>query len=286
MRFRMKVGRILRRIRRAWQACRRETKIKIYLAVICLVIGGIFGNMIGQAVADKRAKKTLQKEVTEIEKAKNLEVEGLKQTVENLQTQLQKEQNGPTVVDLPWYLTLVNEDYPMQKDYVPKLTEVEDGYRVDSRIADALRKMLADAQEEGLHIVMCSAYRSVQRQEQVFNESMQERLDRGMNYWEAYQDNAKSVAIPGTSEHGLGLAVDLISNQYTKLDSKQAKTKEAKWLKANCHKYGFILRYPPDKTEETGIIYEPWHYRYVGVDDATKIMEQGVTLETYLQEYQ
>lgn len=69
------------------------------------------------------------------------------------------------------------------------------------------------------------------------------------------------------------------------LDEKQQETEEAQWLAQNCHKYGFILRYPPEKTEITGIIYEPWHYRYVGVEDATKIMELGITLEEYLEEY-
>ena len=93
-----------------------------------------------------------------------------------------------------------------------------------------------------------------------------------------------SVALPGTSEHGLGLALDLISNQYSELDEKQAETKEAKWLEENCYKYGFILRYPPEKTAETGIIYEPWHYRYVGQEAAKEIMESGVTLEEYLEE--
>ena len=77
----------------------------------------------------------------------------------------------------------------------------------------------------------------------------------------------------------------LISSHYTKLDEAQEDTKEAKWLKENCYKYGFILRYPPEKTEITGIIYEPWHYRYVGVEDATKIMELGITLEEYLETY-
>ena len=145
--------------------------------------------------------------------------------------------------------------------------------------------MLEAAEKEGLNIIFCSAYRSVKRQEQVFNESMRDRVNQGMGYWEAYQETSQSVAIPGTSEHGLGLAVDLISNQYTELDEKQAKTKEAKWLKENCHKYGFILRYPPEKTYETGIIFEPWHYRYVGVEHATEIMRRGITLETYLGEY-
>ena len=85
-------------------------------------------------------------------------------------------------------------------------------------------------------------------------------------------------------EHGVGLAVDIISNQYSNLDAGQADTPEAKWLQANCQKYGFILRYPPDKQDETGIIYEAWHYRYVGEEDAKKIMESGQTLEEYLSE--
>lgn len=135
-----------------------------------------------------------------------------------------------------------------------------------------------------MNIIICSAYRSVEKQEQVFNSSVQDRLNTGMNYWEAYSDTAMSVALPGTSEHGLGLALDLISNQYSELDEKQAETKEAKWLEENCYKYGFILRYPPEKTAETGIIYEPWHYRYVGQEAAKEIMESGVTLEEYLEE--
>ena len=135
-----------------------------------------------------------------------------------------------------------------------------------------------------MNILICSAYRSVERQTQVFNDSVQDRLNAGMNYWKAFEDTALSVAIPGKSEHGMGLSVDLISNQYTGLDEKQADTKEAQWLKENCYKYGFILRYPPEKTAETGIIYEPWHYRYVGKEDAEKIMKSGVTLEEYLHE--
>ena len=155
---------------------------------------------------------------------------------------------------------------------------------MDSRIADAARKMLKDAKKAGMQIVICSAYRSVERQEQVFNDSLKDRLNQGMSYWDAFADNRLSVAEPGTSEHALGLALDLISNQYTELDKGQEDTKEAKWLKENCHKYGFILRYPSEKTDITGIIYEPWHYRYVGVEHATKIMESGLTLEEYLEE--
>ena len=120
----------------------------------------------------------------------------------------------------------------------------------------------------------------------MFHETVRERLNQGMGYWDAYQDTLRSVNAPGTSEHGLGMAVDLVSSDYTELDEGQAETKEAKWLEEHCHEYGFILRYPPEKTDETGIIYEPWHYRYVGVEIATEIMERGITLETYLKDYE
>ena len=94
--------------------------------------------------------------------------------------------------------------------------------------------------------------------------------------------SGQEVALPGTSEHGIGLAVDIVSNQYAELDAKQAETKEAQWLQEHCYEYGFILRYPPEKQSLTGIIYEPWHYRYVGREMAQKIKESGLTLEEYL----
>ncbi len=286
MRLKMKVGRMLRRIGYWWKDLSPGKKKRLFLAIIFLLIGGIFGGVIGNKIGKNVAQKEYKKESQKAENQYQAEKDLLEQKVAKLQTQLHQEQNGPTIADLPWNLTLVNEDYPMEKNYVPKLEEIEPGYSVDKRIAKPLKEMLRAAEEQGLNIIFCSAYRSVERQEQVFNESMQDRIDAGMNYWEAYDETSQSVAIPGTSEHGLGLAVDLISNQYTELDDEQANTPEAKWLKENCYRYGFILRYPPEKTEETGIIFEPWHYRYVGVEDAAKIMEQGVTLETYLRDYQ
>lgn len=286
MRFRMKLGRILRRICYWWQDLSKGKKKRMMIAISFLLIGVLLGGFAGARYGKSVMRKHYEKENKKITYTHKTEIESLEQKVAKLQTQLHQEQNGPTIADLPWNLTLVNEDYPMEKNYVPKLTEVEDGYSVDARIAEPLKQMLRAAENAGMNIIFCSAYRSVERQGQVFNESMQNRIDTGMNYWEAYEETSKSVAIPGTSEHGLGLAVDLISNQYTELDDKQASTPEAKWLKENCYRYGFILRYPPEKTDETGIIFEPWHYRYVGVEDATRIMKQEVTLETYLRDYQ
>ncbi len=182
-----------------------------------------------------------------------------------------------------WQIVLVNEDHPLDSSYEPEdLTEISTGYQVDSRIASALQQMLDDGAAEGLSMYVTSAYRSYERQTAVFNASMQNRLDQGMTPLEAYQETSASVAVPGTSEHATGLAVDIISTEYEELDDRQGDTEEQKWLMEHCWEYGFILRYPSDKSDITGIVYEPWHYRYVGTDAAKEITEQGITLEEYL----
>lgn len=261
---------------------RQMDRIKRQVAVIsagCLICGLIFGNLFGGMIQRRKSEKQFKQAVAEVRKEEQKKTKELEKELEKVHRKYSKEEK-----ELPWNLTLVNSSHAMKKGYVPELTEVAEGYSVDSRIAEPLTKMLKAAEADGMRIIICSAYRSIEKQEQVFNTSVQERLNSGMNYWQAYSDTALSVALPGTSEHGLGLALDLISNQYTELDEKQAETKEAKWLEENCYKYGFILRYPPEKTAETGIIYEPWHYRYVGEEDAKKIMESGMTLEEYLEE--
>lgn len=242
-----------------------------------LLAGMLVGSIVGSLAQRQRSANQVKKVVEEVKAEEQKKIEQIKQ-------ELFQEQEADEIKELPWNLILVNSTHPMQEGYVPELEDIGGGHTVDRRIADAARRMLNDAKEQGMNIVICSAYRSVEKQEQVFNSSVQDRLNMGMNYWQAYRDTGLSVANPGTSEHGIGLALDLISSQYSELDERQAETKEAKWLEENCYKYGFILRYPPEKTVETGIIYEPWHYRYVGEEDAKKIMESKVTLETYLKE--
>ena len=255
----------------------RLTKKIHILVILSVLIGLLLGVKLGRDFEGKKADEELAKTVARMRTEEQARLDALQ---EKLDREIKEEPK-----EIPWYLVLVNFENPMEEGYKPELVEVESGYQVDSRIAKAAKKMLNDAYRDGMRIDVCSAYRSVDKQEQVFNESLKERLNQGMNYWDAFEDNRKSVAEPGTSEHALGLALDLISSQYTKLDTAQENTKEAKWLKENCYKYGFILRYPPEKTDITGIIYEPWHYRYVGVEDATKIMELGITLEEYLETY-
>ncbi len=183
-----------------------------------------------------------------------------------------------------WQLLLVNGSNPRPEEAAaPTLAQVG-RFQVDSRIADSLTRMLADAEAAGLSPLICSAYRTHAFQTELFEEQVQKWLDEGYTRAEAEKEARTVVAYPGTSEHEIGLAVDIVSQSYQLLDDAQAETPEAKWLKEHCAEYGFILRYPTDKTEITGIIFEPWHYRYVGEEAAREIMERGICLEEYLAE--
>lgn len=245
--------------------------------IIGISLGAFIGGKVGTANEKKRAEEELVAVTAELKQEEQEKIDEMQKDLDRALGELEEK--------LPWNLVLVNFENKMEEGYEPELTQIDKDHYVDSRIAEAAEQMLEDAYDAGMRIIICSSYRSVERQEQVFNASMRERIDSGLNYWDAFSETRLCVAEPGTSEHALGLALDLISNQYTELDEGQEDTKEAKWLAENCHKYGFILRYPPEATEITGIIYEPWHYRYVGVEHATKIMELGITLEEYLEEY-
>ena len=181
-----------------------------------------------------------------------------------------------------WKLVLVNESHPLDAEAVPELAEIEKDRYVDARILDEAAEMLKDAAAAGMSLYICSAYRNYEKQWEVFNSSMADRISQGCEPLAAYEDTKKSVAVPGTSEHATGLAMDITSAQYVVLDEKQAETEEAKWLASNSWKYGFVLRYPPEKSDVTGIIYEPWHYRYVGKEAAKEMTEKNLTLEEYL----
>ena len=120
-------------------------------------------------------------------------------------------------------------------------------------------------------------------QEKLYSNKLDEYLSYGYSQEKAKELAAFWVAVPGTSEHEIGLAVDIVSKWYQHLDHAQANTDEQQWLMKHCHEYGFILRYPEEKQELTRIGYEPWHYRYVGKTAAQEIMEYGLCLEEYLE---
>ena len=182
-----------------------------------------------------------------------------------------------------WMLLLVNETHPLDQDYEVELSTVSSGQKVDSRILDPLNEMLSAMYQEGLRPLVCSGYRTVEKQSTLFEEYIEERLAEGWTYEAAFYKAKTRIALPGTSEHQTGLAVDIVATYHQSLDDAQAETDEAIWLAQHCQEYGFILRYPEDKIDITGIDYEAWHFRYVGEEAAVYIMENGITLEEYLE---
>ena len=178
-------------------------------------------------------------------------------------------------------LILVNRWNPIPEDYVPVLTPVDQSHEMDERCADELLRMIADCREAGMHPYICSAYRTQEYQQGLYENKMLRLLISGVDEELVAAVAAQSVAVPGTSEHQLGLAVDIIDEYYTNLDRGQEDTDTQQWLMENCWRYGFILRYPNGTTDKTGIIYEPWHYRYVG-EYAREIYDSGLVFEDYV----
>ena len=179
-------------------------------------------------------------------------------------------------------IMLVNPWNTLPGDYQVELEQVTNRDRLEKDCAEALRRMLEDCVAAGHDPYIVSAYRTQEEQEYLYWRKVNRLKEAGWGHNQALTEAAKEVAVPGTSEHQLGLAVDILDEDYPYLDSYQANTGTQKWLMEHCYSYGFILRYPVDSTDITGIIYEPWHYRYVGVEIAQEIMNLGITLEEYL----
>jgi len=193
-------------------------------------------------------------------------------------------------IDNKWAMFLVNSNNPLPMDYDSRIetTMIFESWReyyLDSRAAVYFDDMLKAAKEDGIDLLVVSAYRTIEYQQQNFDNSVQDRIDnRGMTYDEAYADTLAEVALPGESEHNAGLALDIMSEEYTSMDDDGFENTEAfRWLDENAHKFGFILRYPKGKQEITGIIYEPWHYRFVGLYYANEIKQSGLCLEEYYE---
>ena len=182
-----------------------------------------------------------------------------------------------------WNLILVNKENPIPENYSVNIVKIEDNFEVDEKIKESTEKMLADARASGINPEICSAYRSTKYQTTLYNNKINEYLRKGFNMEQATEQAAKWVTTPGTSEHEIGLSLDIIDNSYQILDENQENTPVQKWLMEHCYEYGFILRYPTEKRDITKINYEPWHYRYVGVKDAMIIKEKCYCLEEYIE---
>ena len=183
-----------------------------------------------------------------------------------------------------WNLILVNGDHPLPEDFqVPEFTQLVNGHSIDKRAYPALQRMMDACRAAGLRPAICSSYRTQEKQEELFEKKVQSCLPAAASREEAEALAARWVARPGTSEHQAGLAVDIVDKSYQLLDEGQEETAVQKWLMEHCTEYGFILRYPTEKSALTGVGYEPWHYRYVGEEAAGEIMSRGLCLEEYVE---
>ncbi|MBR7122080.1 MAG: D-alanyl-D-alanine carboxypeptidase family protein [Oscillospiraceae bacterium] len=168
------------------------------------------------------------------------------------------------------YVILVNRDNYIPADFKTNLVSLGK-YKIDASCKDALEQMINDCNAAGFSCKINNTYRSKSTQKGIWNRKVNQYMSQGYSYEEAFAKTGTSVAYPGTSEHQLGLAVDITGNNAM-----------YKWLAEHCAEYGFILRYPDKKIDKTGIKYEPWHFRYLGVDLAKEITATGLCLEEYM----
>ena len=180
--------------------------------------------------------------------------------------------------DHGWNLILVNRENYIPADYEVQLTELSNGKKVDSRIYPELQEMFNAARAQGYGLFVREGYRTQEEQQQLMDEKIEAYENEGKSKPEAKKLAEQWVAIPGTSEHQLGIAVDINADT-----SKSSRADVYNWLEENAHRYGFIKRYPSNKTDITGVINEPWHYRYVGKEAASEIYSQGICLEEYIE---
>ncbi len=176
-----------------------------------------------------------------------------------------------------WSLVLVNKWNPIKADNSIELMELSNGTSIDKRIYPYLQKMFDAARNEGVYPVVVSGYRSQQYQETLYHQEIAKNQAKGLSNGDAKKEAENWVAIPGTSEHQLGLAVDINSDNVNSTNNDVYR-----WLEKNAYRYGFIYRYPEGKTNLTGIANEPWHYRFVGEKAAAEIYKKGICLEEYL----
>lgn len=177
-----------------------------------------------------------------------------------------------------WNFIVVNRWNELPEDYSVELTELSNGQKVDSRIYPYLQEMFDAARAEGIYPIVREGYRTAEEQQEILDDKIQTYINQGYSQSRAEKTAKEWVALPGTSEHQLGIAVDINADK-----SKCSNEEVYAWLAENAYKYGFILRYPMGKQEITGTSYEPWHYRYVGIEAAYEINERGICLEEYFE---
>lgn len=251
---------------RKQKAKRRQVRILLVLLLLFLVLAAsIIGVFFFPDTAPEPTVQTALTVSTQVQTDTPL-------TTTQEQTQEQTEPEPET----DWRLLLVNQASPVPDGFTVELKELRNSQLVDARIYPELQQMFDDARSQGLAPKINESYRSGAQQQQILENRIAKYVADGYSQADAETAARAEVASPGTSEHELGLAVDITT------DGEIDPTELWSWLAQNSWRYGFILRYPEGKTDLTGITYEPWHFRYVGSAAAEEIFNRGICLEEYL----
>ncbi len=253
---------------------RQKKRAWVFAGVFSTLLGAgvLIGNVYAQSLETEQTESSSAAEIPDV-------LETVKQTEEEILEETKEEEE---YLPEDWNLILVNKTHPIPEDYEVELKSIGNGHQIDARAYDDFKAMIQASKQDGVTIYVTSSYRDMDKQITLYEKKTDSYLQQGYSLEDALSKAGQVVAVPGTSEHHLGLAIDVVSSEYRKLDEKQENTKGFQWMKAHSWEYGFILRYPNGSTDITGIIYEPWHFRYVGLEAAKEIYERGITLEEYL----
>lgn len=197
--------------------------------------------------------------------------------------------------DEDWAIYVIGNNDPLPDNYRPQTKAIEGERLLDVRCADYAIQMLKDAKAQGVGLYVTSSYRSTDTQRANLQNYIKTLISKGYSQEAAAAQAQKEIALPGCSEHNAGLAMDVVSSDYwvthSELEESFDRLPQYTWLTENAWKYGFILSYPKGKENITGFIYEPWHYRFVGLKHAERIHEiyestgEFLTLNEYIEQY-
>ena len=249
-----------------------QKTFSILIIIILLLI-------IYKIATNNKTEETTSREDMVLKENEPVNVDNTRSTDTNRNTNTSRNQSNSLVVVNDWRLALANYENIIPKTFEIELSNIDEDRQFDSRAIKYLNKMMANMTNDGItNIWVQSAYRSIEEQEKLYNNSIKKYIEQGKSKEQAEKLTLEYINKPGASDHNLGLAVD-----FNYVDEGFENLKGFEWLQKNAEDYGFILRYPKDKEEITKIKYEPWHWRFVGQEHAKKMNELNMCLEEYIE---
>ncbi len=261
----------------------RFTALLLAAAIICGCSRSLPTNAEKSSEAVKAESSSAVSAVEEKKEEKSSSTEA-KQPEQPIETKNEEKADSEPAapVEKDWRLILVNPDNLIPDDYEVELAATKYGYQVDARIVKDVEALIDGAAADGVQLLICYGYRTVEQSQQLFEKQIRQQLARGLSQEEAVAEAKRWVAPPKTSDHHTGLALDIVTPEYQVLNHGFYDTPAGRWMAEKCWDYGFVIRFPEDKQDITGITYEPWHLRFVGKENSLAMRENNECLEEYV----